>query len=87
MSCIIYNHKIRQLSLGMLCKGCYHISIILAFSCGQAKTIPIRYGGHVFLENGEKNLLFSEISGYVWTGPKTDIQLLETEQSQNHNYF
>ena len=34
-----------------------------------------------------KNLLFSEISGYVWTGPKTDIQLLETEQSQNHNYF
>ena len=29
------------LALSMLCKGCYRI--VLAFSCGQAKTIEIRY--------------------------------------------
>ena len=27
----------------MLSKGCYRNSIVLAFSCGRAKTIPIRY--------------------------------------------
>ena len=73
MSCIIYNYKTRRLALRMLCKGCYHISIVLAFSCGQAKTIPLRYGGHVCFEKRSKNILFSEIAGCVWTGPKTDL--------------
>ena len=46
----------------MLNKGWYRVSIVLAISSGQEKTIRIR---HVwirlfifFLENGEKNLCF-----------------------------
>ena len=70
MSCIIYNYKTRQLALRMLCKGCYHISIILAFSCGQAKTIPIRYGGHVFFENGEKISFFQKYPATFGQGLK-----------------
>ena len=31
------------LALHMLCKGCYRLSIVLGFSCGQAKTIQIRF--------------------------------------------
>ena len=30
-------------ALRMLCKGCYQISMVLAFSYGQAKTIKIQY--------------------------------------------
>ena len=39
----------------MLIKGCYQISIVLAFLCGRAKTISIRYVGCVcFFENEKK---------------------------------
>ena len=31
------------LVLRMRCKGCYRISIVLAFSCERTKTIRIRY--------------------------------------------
>ena len=70
MSCIIYNYKTRQLALRMLCKGCYHISIVLAFSSGQAKTISIRCGGHVFLENGEKISFFQKYPATFGQGLK-----------------
>ena len=49
------------LALSMLCKGCYRI--VSAFSCGQAKTIEIRYTctcGSVFFFK-EKSVLFSRI--------------------------
>ena len=35
-------HQILQ-ALRMLCKGCYQISMVLAISYGQAKTIGIQY--------------------------------------------
>ena len=39
----------------MSCKGSFLISIVLAFSCGQAKTIRIRYVWRpICFENGEK---------------------------------
>ena len=57
----MYNYKKRQLALRMLCKGCYRISIVLGFSCGQAKTIPLHYDGHVFFENGTKSSFFKYI--------------------------
>ena len=48
------------LALSTLCKGCYRI--VLAFSCGQAKTIEIRYtctcGSVFFFFEGEKSSLF-----------------------------
>ena len=50
------------LALSMLCKGCY--LIVLAFSCGQAKTIEIRYtctcGSVFFLRR--KEFSFPELS-------------------------
>ena len=52
----------------MLCKRCYRISTVLAFSCGRAKTIQIRYVWTLkFLEKVEK-IPFSKLSGYVWKG-------------------
>ena len=53
----------------MTCKGHYHVSIVLAFSCGRHKTIRMKYvGTRISFENG-KNFSFSKISGYVWTRP------------------
>ena len=50
------------IALRMLNKACYRISIVLAISCGQAKTIRIRHVWmrlfFLLLENGEKNLRF-----------------------------
>ena len=43
----------------MLCKGCYRISIILAFSYGRAKTVQIRHVRTHFFENGIKIFCFS----------------------------
>ena len=47
----------------MLNKGCYRIYIVLAISCGQAKTIRIRHEWTrlFFLEKGEKNLQIFQI--------------------------
>ena len=46
----------------MLRKGCYRIYIVLAFSCGRAKTIRIRYVRmRNFFENGEKILFFKNV--------------------------
>ena len=46
----------------MLNEACYRISIVLAISCGQAKTIRTRHVWmrlfFLLLENGEKNLRF-----------------------------
>ena len=48
------------------------IYIILAFSCGRAKTIRIRYVWmRIFLKT--EKYTFSKISGYVWTGPKYNL--------------
>ena len=60
----------------MLIKGCYQISIVLAFLCGRAKTISIRYVRCVcFFENEKKNTHspFSKIFEYAWTGRHTLI--------------
>ena len=38
---VIHHRELRELR--MLRKGCYRISIVLAFSCGRTKTIRIRY--------------------------------------------
>ena len=43
---------IHTTSMRMLCKGCYRISIVLAFSCGRAKTVQIRHVWTHFFENG-----------------------------------
>ena len=62
----------------MLNKACYRISIVLAISCGQAKTIRIRHVWmrlfFLLLENGEKKSVFSNISGYRWPGPKLALK-------------
>ena len=39
----IHHRYVLVLVWRMLRKGCYSISIVLAFSCRQAKTIPVRY--------------------------------------------
>ena len=53
--------------LYMLSKGCYHVSIILAFSCRRAKTIEIRYvWTGIFFVNEEKDLhikIYSDTCG------------------------
>ena len=50
------------IALRMLNKACYRISIVLAISCGQAKTIRICHVWmrlfFLLLEKGEKNLRF-----------------------------
>ena len=49
------------LALRMLCKGCYRISILLAFSLERAKTIQIRYvRTPLFFLNGEKSHRFQK---------------------------
>ena len=63
----------------MLNKACYRISIVLAIWCGQAKTIRIR---HVwmrlfiffFFGKRRKKSPFSNISGYMWPGPKLALK-------------
>ena len=42
----------------MLCKGCYRISIVLAFSYGRAKTVQIRHVWTHFFEKGIKKSPF-----------------------------
>ena len=60
----------------MLCKGCYPNSIVLSYSCGQAKYIRICYVWRVyFFESGGKNSPFSRISGYILAGTKVTIAL------------
>ena len=54
-------------------KACYRISIALAFSCGRAKTIQIRYVWTPFFFEQRKKSPFSKISGYVLTGPNSSI--------------
>ena len=59
----------RKLARHILHKGYYRIYTVLAFSCGRAKTIRIRYVWmHIFLKT-EKKFTFSKISGNVWPGP------------------
>jgi len=48
------------LALRMLCKRCYRISIVLAFSRERAKTIQIRYVWTPPFLNGEKNRRFQK---------------------------
>ena len=50
------------LVLRMRCKGCYCISIVLAFSCGLAWTNQTRY-----LWTREKNSVFKNIM-FTWSG-------------------
>ena len=46
-----------------------HITSVFAFTCGQVKTIRIRYVWTQFFSKTEKKPPFSKISAYVWTGP------------------
>ena len=49
----------------MLFKGCYDISIVLAFSCEYAKTIQIRYmWTHTFWKMEKKITVSTNIGGY-----------------------
>ena len=60
----------------MLCKGCYPNSMVLSYSCGQAKYIRICYVWRVyFFESGGKNSPFSRISGYILAETKVTIAL------------
>ena len=61
------------LALRMLCKGCYRISIVLAFLRERAKTIQIRYVWTPPFFERRKKSPFSKISGYVFTGPNSSI--------------
>ena len=71
------------LALRMLCKGCYRISIALAFLHERAKTIQICSVANplppppLFLNGGKKSPS-SKISGCVLTGPNSSITLLRT---------
>ena len=70
------------LALRMLCKGCYRISIVLAFLHERAKTNQICSVANprpptLFLNGGKKSPS-SKISGYVLTGPNSSITLLRT---------
>ena len=57
-------------------KGCCRNSIVLSYSCGQAKYIRICYVWRVyFFESGGKNSPFSRISGYILAGTKVTIAL------------
>ena len=49
----------------MLCKGCYRISIVVAFSYGRAKIVRIRDVPRVFLEKGGKIPVFNNIRIHV----------------------
>ena len=54
----VIHHIVRELR--MLRKGCYRISIVLAFS--RFETIRIRYvRARIFFEDGEKNRRFQKI--------------------------
>ena len=65
------------LALRMLCKGCYRISIVLAFSRERAETIQIRYVCTPCLvsKEREKKIPSSKISGYLLMGPNSSITL------------
>ena len=49
----------------MLCKGCYRISIVIAFSYRRAKIVRIRDVPRVLLEKGGKIPLFNNIRIHV----------------------
>ena len=52
----------------MLFKGWYDIPIVLAFSCGPAKTIQIRYKWtRIFLKMEKKTSVSTNIGEYEWT--------------------
>ena len=57
----------------MLNKGCYRISIVFVWTGENDSTAP-RVDEHL-VKNGEKKSPFSNISGYVWTGPKSLARL------------
>ena len=56
------NNMMSYIIQRMPCKGFSCISIVLAFQCGQAKTIRISYvWTRMFLENREKNIRFQKL--------------------------
>ena len=69
---------IHTTSMCMLCKGCYRISIILAFSYGRAKTVQIRHVRTHFFENGIKKSLFFKQYLDTRGHPSPDGLALET---------
>ena len=55
-------------SMRTLCKGCYRISIVLAFSYGRVKTVQIHHvWTHFGWKRNKKISVFQTISGYTWT--------------------
>ena len=56
-------------------KGCYRISIVLAFSCRRAKTEENDSNTSCvdayFFEMEERYLLFQTYRDTLWTGPKS----------------
>ena len=57
--------KIHVLASHMLFKGWYDIPIVLAFSCGHAKTIQIRYTWtRIFLKMEKKTSVSTNIGEY-----------------------
>ena len=69
---------IHTTSMCMLCKGCYRISIVLAFSYGRAKTVQIRHVRTHFFENGIKKSLFFKQYLDTRGHPSPDGLALET---------
>ena len=65
-------------SMRMLCKGCYRISIVLAFSYGRAKTVQIRHVWTHFFENGIKKSPFFKQYLDTRGHPSPDGLALET---------
>ena len=58
-------------ALRMLCKGCYHISIVVAFRMDRRKRFEYVTCRHVFSffswKTEGKNLRYQKMYGYVWT--------------------
>ena len=58
-------------ALRMLCKVCYHISIVVAFRMDGRKLFECATCGHAFSffysKRRGKNLRFQKIYGYMWT--------------------
>ena len=64
-----------RLALRMLCKGCCHISIVVAFRMDRRKRFEYATCRHVFsvffffflMENGGEKSTLSKIYGHLWT--------------------
>ena len=64
----------------MLGKGCYRIYIVLAFSCGRANTIRIRYiiiMMRTFFENGDFIRIRVEGRGPICLSPRSESKFLK----------